>query len=186
MAVMDRGYIEAVNVPAGPPHTHNTYLPLSGGTMTGNINMGSADIVGSTSGCYITAERIGLGIAANSSYTVDANTSYMRANRYVVASGGSYAYLGWNSTYGLVISKASDQDNQVLFFQNSFGELGICPTVTNKGDLGQSSSANNWYRGYATAWNNASTVDNKINITRADDSEYYELGKAHECVLVLY
>ena len=36
------------------------YLPLSGGTMTGQLNMGSNNIVGSTSNCWITARRIGL------------------------------------------------------------------------------------------------------------------------------
>lgn len=51
------------------------YLPLSGGTMTGQLNMGSNNIVGSTSNCWITARRIGLGVAANSTYTMDAGTT---------------------------------------------------------------------------------------------------------------
>lgn len=51
------------------------YLPLSGGTMTGQLNMGSNNIVGSTSKCWITARRIGLGVAANSTYTMDAGTT---------------------------------------------------------------------------------------------------------------
>jgi hypothetical protein len=53
----------------------DNYLPLSGGTMTGQLNMGSNNIVGSTSNCWITARRIGLGVAANSTYTMDAGTT---------------------------------------------------------------------------------------------------------------
>jgi len=55
--------------------TPSNYLPLAGGTMSGNINMGSNDIVGSTTDCEITARRIGLGVAANSTYTLDCGTS---------------------------------------------------------------------------------------------------------------
>jgi hypothetical protein len=41
--------------------------------------MGSNNIVGSTTNCWITARRIGLGVAANSTYTVDAGeTGYIR------------------------------------------------------------------------------------------------------------
>jgi hypothetical protein len=43
--------------------------------MTGQLNMGSNNIVGSTSNCWITARRIGLGVAANSTYTMDAGTT---------------------------------------------------------------------------------------------------------------
>ena len=84
-------------------------LPLAGGTMSGQLNMGNANIVGGTgsSGTEITCERIGCGIAANSSYTVDANTNYMRAGRYY-ARTGFYAWntsdsaynAGWSGVYG--------------------------------------------------------------------------------------
>lgn len=64
----------------------SAFLKLSGGTMTGDLNMGSNDIVGSTSDCWITARRIGLGVAANSTYTVDASSGYIRAGRYYAGS----------------------------------------------------------------------------------------------------
>ncbi len=64
----------------------SAFLKLSGGTMTGDLNMGSNDIVGSTSDCWITARRIGLGVSANSTYTVDASSGYIRAGRYYAGS----------------------------------------------------------------------------------------------------
>jgi hypothetical protein len=67
----------------------SAFLKLSGGTMTGDINMGSNNIVGNTTGCYITAERIGLGVAANSSYRVDAGTGgYIRAGKFYAGTQG--------------------------------------------------------------------------------------------------
>jgi len=43
-------------------------------------------IIGSTSNTWITARRIGLGVAANTNYTVDAGTGYIRGGAYYVGS----------------------------------------------------------------------------------------------------
>jgi len=73
----------------------SSFLQLAGGTMTGNLAMGSNDITlsgnitGSTSDTWIQARRVGLGVAPNSNYTVDAGTTgYIRAGKYYAGSSG--------------------------------------------------------------------------------------------------
>ncbi len=58
-------------------------------------------IIGSTSNTWITARRIGLGVAANSNYTVDAGSGYIRGGRfYSGSSAGQTRTLRVKNTLG--------------------------------------------------------------------------------------
>jgi hypothetical protein len=86
--------------------TDRLVVKADGVTVGAQLNLGSNDIVGSKSDCWITARRIGLGVSANSTYTMDAGTGYIRGSKYYAGSQG-----GINMTF-----KAQDMSGNYYAF----------------------------------------------------------------------
>ena len=153
---------------AASSHSHS-YLPLSGGTVSGNLNVTGSLVVNGLLDLSTTGGGINF---ANNDYITFDDTK----NEFTFAADGAFDYATLKAGGMWFRPKSTEQTAFKMSYdaERSSGrtDLTIMPNKNNYGIFGRSNYY--WYVGWASGWKTPSYRKSKYDIRIADDSLLYE------------